>query len=464
MRHYTIIYSLIYVATFALSGCNKFLEVKTYDKVLPKTVEDHATLVYARLNDLESKQRGLHFIGNSQDAYTLECFGDNMNASLDSNPSSMYYVGTYVTTSQYRFMNHYGVIKDCNILLDHLRDKDLGEEYHELKAVALTMRATAYFDLVRENCDPVEPGKAESTPGVPIVSEFDLMARPGRGTLGETLDFMEQDLRQAIALNQTNQELLLTVDVAQFYLVRVLFWAQKYDDVITEAEKYLDKHPLISGNDYREMMLTTLGKPKGNVILAPFNKGTSLRPLTTNLRKQATRPISVEFARSFAEGDRDIRYALTMDSRKLKPTKLPFIRLRSAEIYLDLVEALAHTGNESRALELLNTFRRKRIKDYEPWTSETLPRASSCGVITQDATGKPLTPLMCAILCERRKEFFNEGDRWWELKRNGRPVWWVANQGRKYTTEKYLYSYPLWINDLKSNPLLKQNPGYENQI
>ena len=81
--------------------------------------------------------------------------------------------------------------------------------------------------------------------------------------------------------------------------------------------------------------------------------------------------------------------------------------------------------------------------------------------MTVDAEGKALTPLMSSILNERRKELYMEGDRWFELKRNGRPEFWVGYNGIKYTTWKYLYTFPLWQQDLRVNPNLVQNEGYE---
>lgn len=81
--------------------------------------------------------------------------------------------------------------------------------------------------------------------------------------------------------------------------------------------------------------------------------------------------------------------------------------------------------------------------------------------ITVDATGAPLSKLISAILCERRMELFLEGDRWFELKRNGRPEFWIAANGKKYVTEKYLYTYPIPRADVELFPdLLIQNPGY----
>ena len=91
----------------------------------------------------------------------------------------------------------------------------------------------------------------------------------------------------------------------------------------------------------------------------------------------------------------------------------------------------------------------------------TLPPVDPSAMIKVDAEGKNLTPLMASILNERRKELYMEYDRWFELKRNGRPEFWVGYKGIKYETKKYLYTFPLWKQDLRVNPNLVQNEGYE---
>ena len=77
-----------------------------------------------------------------------------------------------------------------------------------------------------------------------------------------------------------------------------------------------------------------------------------------------------------------------------------------------------------------------------------------------DCQGKAVTPLLQAIFDERRKELYMEGDRWYELKRNGCPEWWVISNGLKYTTREYLYTSPISKSDVDLNPGLEQNPGY----
>ena len=54
-----------------------------------------------------------------------------------------------------------------------------------------------------------------------------------------------------------------------------------------------------------------------------------------------------------------------------------------------------------------------------------------------------------------------EGDRWFELKRNGCPEWWIVSNGLKYTTRKYLYTAPIYKRDVDMNPEMQQNEGYE---
>ena len=55
---------------------------------------------------------------------------------------------------------------------------------------------------------------------------------------------------------------------------------------------------------------------------------------------------------------------------------------------------------------------------------------------------------MDVIEQERVKELYMEGDRWYELKRNGCPEWWVISNGLKYTTREYLYTSPISKSDV----------------
>ena len=151
---------------------------------------------------------------------------------------------------------------------------------------------------------------------------------------------------------------------------------------------------------------------------------------------------------------------MSFNSKRVQK-KYGFGCLRSAEMQLILMESLYHSGDDTGALAALNAFRKMRIEDVEAYTTENLPAVNEEEYITVDVYGDPLTPLLNAILNERRKELFMEGDRWYELKRNGRPEFWAAKQGRKYTTCKFMYTFPLPIQDVDIVDGLIQNPGYD---
>lgn len=123
-------------------------------------------------------------------------------------------------------------------------------------------------------------------------------------------------------------------------------------------------------------------------------------------------------------------------------------------------QTLLTPGNTDAALNSLNELRSHRISNYTNLTLQSLPALSSKEIIKTDAEGKSLTPLLAMILEERRKELFLEGDRFYELKRNGTPEFWNAYNGLKYATKAYMYTFPIPIQDILLTEGMEQNPGY----
>lgn len=209
-------------------------------------------------------------------------------------------------------------------------------------------------------------------------------------------------------------------------------------------------------------MINAKLKPGPNIILRSYTVDSDDGAFVITSVKSAvsTRPVSKEFVETFTEKANDVRYASVIDKKRIN-TKTITANVKSEEMCLILAEAYAQKGNNAQALKYLNSLRINRItKNYVAYTENNLPNVYP-QLITVDATGKPLTKLMSAILCERRKELYMEGDRWFELKRNGRPEFWVPYEGRKYSTLKYLYTYPIYKKDVNmSSGLVVQNEGY----
>lgn len=462
MKRY-IVYILLIFSGFCVS-CDEYLETKTYGEILPETTEDYASLIHTHLYNIEASTSD-KILGNFNDVLRWECFSDNLNASLSKSVSNSYtpiYVGSYIGSAIYRFNNLFQVVRDANVVLDNVKEKDSALD-KKITAVAYTLRAVLYYNMMRELCEPYEKQRATEIMGVPIVDHFDMEAKPGRGNIQETVDFIIEDLKRAISLNQIDEEYIFTVDVAKAYLARTYFWAQDWKNAVATAKELLDKYPLIEGEEYEAMIQSTppfTTKP-GNVILCSYNRGTLSRAFKTRYSTDSRRrPVSLKFAELFKEKEKDIRYKLFFDKTFLNTKRLN-MQIRSAEMCLIMAESYAHLQDEDNALLYLNSLRAKRITDYVPLTMSSLPAVDNSALVTVDAEGKALTPLMASILNERRKELYMEGDRWFELKRNGRPEFWVGYNGIKSTTWKYLYTFPLWKQDLRVNPNLVQNEGYE---
>lgn len=125
--------------------------------------------------------------------------------------------------------------------------------------------------------------------------------------------------------------------------------------------------------------------------------------------------------------------------------------IRYADVLLSLAEAVnEEAGPTAEAFEAVNKVRR---------------RAFGKPINTPDATvdlaGLSATALREAIYEERKKEFIQEGQRWFDLVRWGRLVTEVKKVASKSTATERNNLYPIPQSEININPEgLPQNPGY----
>ena len=441
---------------FCNLSCTEYLDVKNKGEVIPETAEEFSALLHRHLYNIDGASE-YAFFGAPSTVAAYEAYTDNWDADLTTKLDLPIYVGIDISSLSFRFKSLYEVIRDCNIVIEELkeRDTDFGKK---LLATAYTIRGVCYYTLMRNYCEPYDKHNADKMLGVPIVKVFDMEGTPERSNLKETADFVVENLKQAISLNQTDQHYRFYVDVSKAYLARTYFWVQEWELAASTAKEVLDKYPLISGEAYKEMIQTEV-KQLGNVLIrSGISKSEGY--VYTDMQKTKGRPLPLEFVNLFTERERDIRYTFSFDAEFVN-TKMLKTSLRSAEMCLIMAESYAHSGDTENALKYLNHLRENRISGYTPYTESDLPVVDPTALIQVDAEGKALTPLMSSILNERRKELYLEGDRWYELKRNGRPERWCGYNGVKYVTAKFLYTFPIPKEDIALNAGLIQNPGYE---
>ena len=457
-----IICMLIAVAMLSTS-CDRYLDVKPYGRTIPKTPEEFSALIHTHLNNVDEGSTFLIDNTTRINRYDVGA-GDDFEAVLTQQAGRTLpvYIGSLLNTSVYEpYINLYSVIKDCNIVINEMQPNGTDLSSRTL-STAYALRGVAYYQLLRLYCEAPQQGNFDAQAGVPLVTSFDMTARPIRSSMQQTINRIEEDLNRAVSFQNTDALYLFTADVAKAYLARLYLWTEQWQKALDMARELQTAYPLLSGNDYKEMIEHPLAKKYNHILTAyGHSTGSNNSDEAITSRTLQYRPVSKRFINCFQNGESatDIRYALYLN-RERKAIKPFFCGIRGAELKLIEAESLAHLNQTDAALNALNELRAARITSVSPYTLLTLPDANPDEKIKVDAEGKPLTKLMGAILNERRKELFLEGDRMFELKRNGTPEFWTAYNGLRYNTLRYMYTFPIPESEIRINPAIVQNAGY----
>lgn len=444
-------------------SCSNYLDIKPYGRTIPKTAEEFSALLHTWLNKIDEGLDDV-LVGNSSTLMNIDgAYGDDFEVCLTAQGGRLLdvYLGQLVSSTgvSQKYSKLYEIIRDCNIVINEMKESETSEA-NKVHATAYAMRGVAYYQLLRLYCETPQAGNFDTQLGLPLVKTFDMEERPIRSTMQETINLIESDLKHSISNHLSNELYRFTEDVSKGYLARLYFWTKQWGKVLPLAQELLTKYPLLGGDAYKSMMTTSYDLA-GNQLLKAYRTVTDMTEITGARTTLQYRPVSIRFLNAFTEEEKekDIRYALWVNNKRVV-TKTFFCGMRTAEFKLMEAECYYHLDQPELALKSINELREHRINDYENLTLENLPSLLVSEIIKTDAEGKTLTPLMGLILRERRKEFFLEGDRFFEQKRNGMPVYWTAYNGRKYVNEKYMYTLPIPPHELELVDGLVQNPGY----
>ncbi|MCT4615840.1 MAG: RagB/SusD family nutrient uptake outer membrane protein [Marinifilaceae bacterium] len=451
MKKYTLI-----LLSALLCSCNSFLDLKPHGKIIPKTVEEFSALEHSILNDIENGKEDV-LTGNFSSVYNYEGITDNIDniARPGSYPA---YVGKNMTSLIGNYSELYEKIKDCNIILDEIKESEKDSEIgKKVLATAYAIRGLAYYNLIRVFCDPVDKANVAEQLGVPIVTSFDIEGKPLRSDLKTCFELIIDDFKKSIELEANDEDYMFTTDVVKALLARTYFLYEEWDSARIILEELLKKYPLLSGDAYKSMMNAEHIK-EGNIIFKSYtNPGASIISYNSTTKNSKSSPVSKFLFELFDANDirKDIWFNKLRENNKVLS-----YRIRSAEYCLMIAEAYYHLGDRTKALEYLNILRDKRITANVHYTEASLPEIDPNYLIKLNAEDKAVDKLLYAILIERQMELYMEGDRWFELKRNGRPEMWTISKNYKYVTEAYMYTIPIPSREFVLNPKLKQNTGY----
>ena len=443
------------------AGCGGYLNVKPQGEVIPETDEEFAAIVHNRLRDIEGGGDE-YVIGNMDAIKHLEGCADNLDANIRVSSNLTFFAGEEIDSRQRAYEDSWEIVRDCNIVIENLKGRDSDVAKGAL-AAAYSMKGIVYYNLLREFCQPWDNSTSGKLPGIPVVDNFSINDKPTRGTMAQTYEYARAQLESALALNPTDPKYVFTEWVIKAYEAKLDFWCQKWDSVISLCEDIIahSGFSLTPISEYAGMINSQYDAVGEVIVRSHINNSSELDWYFSYTKGYlASRPASARLIRLFGDDPaKDVRYAASFDSKRMN-VKTPECKVRLSEIVLMLAEAYCHKGNDEATLRWLNELRRNRIEGVQDLTMSSLPDVREDDRIVVDCEGEAVTPLLQAIFDERRKELYMEGDRWYELKRNGCPEWWVISNGLKYTTKAYLYTSPISKSDVDLNPGLEQNPGY----
>lgn len=417
-----------------------------------------------------------------------------------------------------RFYNPYVYMANINFFIPRAQAVADGAELSEAdkaeveQMIAVAKFARAYYNtyLFTSFCPAYTAEKAETPAlGIPLVTEYnpspDRGSYPGRSTMKETIDFINQDLKDAYTVlkdyenNYSKAAVAPNAAYVSSYAVealqaRVALLSLDYDTAIAKAEDVINSgiYPLCEIANYNAMWVNDAST---ELIFVPFGSQAEAAgiPATGSYwlySSQLNTSYFIPSSEAIAQYDaNDIRgrvffdefqidvngdkvdspvfykfpgnpelWTSTVTNFRNKPK--PF---RTSELYLIAAEAYNAKGDATNANKYINDLRAKRISNYT----------------AQNMSGNTLTD---AIRSERCKELLGEGFRLNDLKRWGLGFTRTCNYGEvdswydglaetllyprtrtlSYSANDYRYVWPIPQSEIEVNPQLngQQNAGY----
>ncbi len=382
----------------------------------------------------------------------------------------------------------YGMVLGCNKTLAAIDANQFSREntvtqqdIDNVKAENLTLRALAYFDMVRvygQSYAYIKDKGIEGVEalGVPIVTKEDLSARPARNTVPEVFDFIIKDLTEAeklmskdyVRADVKDVRATITLPVIQAALARVYLEHQDYQLAIDYATKVIknSNFRLLSGNNYAAMW-------DGSLDVAPTTGSEILFELyisqsdgsSSSLGDYLTAP---EQAGGAGYGDVRVSNDLIelYDENDVRLTKLT----KTNPQYPGYRWSTKYPGKNGQLA--YNNVPIMRLSEMYLVRAEANYRLNGTGLddLNMVATSRGAAAYPAASIAnifeETRKEFLFEGHVFFDMKRLQLPLTrkdydLTTNQNVEFPS--FRWALPIPENDINNNVNMVQNPGYNVQ-
>lgn len=403
-----------------LSSCSDFLEEKSQDLIIPKTVKDYRELLFG-----EAYPRDHTSVHTWLDIMTDDV-KENIKGSSFGSDTRVKVFGYYTwqprveetitgaLNADNSWKTYYHSILICNVVLNEMGNiKGTWKEKEDLKAEAYALRAYCYFMLVNLYGLPYHKESAETDLGIPLNEVVGMEDKQfKRESVARIYQQIEHDLSAAISGFKESglKKNYFRWNLPAVYLLasRVSLYKQEYDKAIAYASEVIAVHPQLYNLSLKNANDRFLNEKNPEIL---FTYGDYLISFYAQMAK-CNFPMSDELYASYG-GNNDLRIKnffykkgsnyLPNKNDEAGETGVYGFALRSAEAYLNRAEAYAETGQKELAMSDLKTIRENRLEVY------------------RDLEANTQEELIRNVREERRRELCFEFHRWFDLRRWDQP-------------------------------------------
>jgi len=429
---------IITMSLLILTSCSKdFLDTQPEstinDEQLATSAEANKAIIAGVYSALRSY--GLSISGNHEDyghksiLSATDLMGNDELMTKSSWYGSFYnYLGRTQTNSRSKlaWSMYYPQIKTVNIVLAAIPAKTDDEKLNSLRGQALALRGYFYFMLARMY-GPTYVGN-EAKLCVPLYTELSYEGK-ARSTVAQVYTVIENDLKESVELlegfERKNKD-GLDQSVAQAFLADVYLEMGKYPQAADFAHKARQNYTLLSKADWNTgfydittgnetMWGATITSAQSTFVASFFSHFDNTNDsgyagglgIYKNIDKSFYESISNTDYRKAAfvppAGSTTYPALPAYANTKFRDPTVDsgdYIYLRSASLYYIEAEALARSGNEGTAKQVLYDITITRDPSY----------------VLSTKTG---AALINEIIFQKRIELWGEGYAWFDMKRLG---------------------------------------------
>lgn len=477
------IYTLLFLsAVIMIVSCRKQLELtpkKIYYDNYYQTAEDAVGAINAVYSLLTQVNQYNSYLWLIQDVASDDCDARETLNDPNIHQFDQYNLNSTNTYLSGIWQGSYLGISRANIALEKVPEIEMDSTLkQQILGEALFLRGLFYFNLVRIFGDVpliLKPVSASLTDEEVYVERTDL------NLVYEQIiqDFtMASQKCPAVYYNAADKG-RATKGAALGLLAKVYLTHKQWAEAATTARAVIELGIYGLWDDYSGNFKDVNRNGKESVFAAQFYSGVPSQNnqiVISGLPSDpATFPAGVEMMLptqdlldSFEEGDyrKDVTFFEefwfvnygphiwkhwdqdTYDPDETARCGSNFAIMRYAEVLLILAEASNEvSGPSAEAYDAINQVR-ARARNGNP---DVLP----------DLNGLSQEDFREAVLHERRMEFVNEGQRWYDLVRTGNLIEYVKRaKGDKTNPQEFNSVFPIPQREIDINPKLTQNPNY----